>query len=72
MRAGFATLTQAEVDELALTSRLTHEVPEIRSKSLEEFNRTIRRMAEPWLSVPGGGRTTLLSGRSPARYSASS
>jgi len=46
MREGFDTLTQVEVDELALTSRLTHEVPEIRSKSLEEFNRTIRKMAE--------------------------
>jgi AcrR family transcriptional regulator len=46
MREGFDTLTPAEVDELALTSRLTHEVPEIRSKSLEEFNRTIRKMAE--------------------------
>jgi AcrR family transcriptional regulator len=46
MRAGFATLTAAELDELALTSALTHEVPEIRARSLEEFNRTIRRMAE--------------------------
>jgi AcrR family transcriptional regulator len=46
MRAGFDTLTPAEIDELALTSKLTHEVPEIRSKSLEEFNRTIRKMAD--------------------------
>jgi AcrR family transcriptional regulator len=46
MRAGFASLTPAELDELALTSKLTHEVPEIRAKSLEEFNRTIRKMAE--------------------------
>jgi AcrR family transcriptional regulator len=46
LQAGFATLTPAELDELALTSALTHEVPEIRARSLEEFNRTIRRMTE--------------------------
>ena len=46
MRTGFATLTPADLEELALTSRLTHEVPEIRARSLDEFNRTIRKLAE--------------------------
>jgi len=46
MREGIGTLTPAEIEELALTSALQHEVPEIRARSLEEFNRTIRRMSE--------------------------
>jgi AcrR family transcriptional regulator len=46
MREGIGTLTPAEMEELALTSKLQHEVPEIRARSLEDFNRTIRKMSE--------------------------
>jgi AcrR family transcriptional regulator len=46
MREAIATLTPAELDELALTSELTNSVTEIRARSVDEFNRTIARMAE--------------------------
>jgi AcrR family transcriptional regulator len=45
-REGFASLTPQEWDELKLTSELTMTVPEIRARSLDEFNRTIRKTCQ--------------------------
>jgi AcrR family transcriptional regulator len=45
IRESIATLTPAEWDEFRETAALQLTVPEIRARSLDEFNRTIRVMA---------------------------
>jgi AcrR family transcriptional regulator len=45
-REGAGTLTPQEWEELTLASTLTMTVPEIRARSLDEFNRTISKMCE--------------------------
>jgi AcrR family transcriptional regulator len=45
MRESIATLTPAEWDQLRETAALQMTVPEIRARSLDEFNRTLRMAA---------------------------
>jgi len=45
-REGAGTLTPQEWEELTFASTLTMTVPEIRARSLDEFNRTISKMCE--------------------------